>query len=131
MLHFYSKRRRVANRILDDNVAVKMGTILNQHVQDDADEDRYIRVGGLMVPSTDGKTYISSEAPGSPTTPSNPYTAYFDDPVYDTAVKPKRPSTKRTESRENLLEAAGIEDSGDYDMPLPPERTTSLKDSQR
>ena len=80
-----------------------------------------------MTPlATDGTTYVVTSSLGSPTSLKNPYSAFFDDPIYTSVAKPKRMSTiKGGDSTENLLEDA-VEDSGEYDMPDPPVRTTSL-----
>ncbi len=104
--------------------------ITNTNAQDLEEEPRYTHVnkGGRMMPlATDGTTYVVTTSLGSPTSLKNPYSAFFDDPVYSSVVKPKRMSTIKGDSTENLLED-GVEDSGEYDMPLPPVRTTSLQE---
>ena len=83
-----------------------------------------------MLPVNDNTYVIPDKRPGSPPqSPVNPYVSYFDDPVYGMPQRPRLTSKHKTESRENLLEdtCLTVEDSGDYEAPPPPERTTSLK----
>ncbi len=102
----------------------KMSPIINHNVEA-GDDDRYSRIGGLMLPLADKTTYIIAEKDQSSCSPTNPYVGYFDDPIYTSNTNTAKP--KRTESTENLLDST-VEDSGEYDTPLPPERTTSLKE---
>ena len=105
----------------------KMNPIINNNA--DNNEERYSRVGGLMLPLADTTTYvIADKDPDNPSgSPTNPYVGYFDDPLYETNTRHKMAA--RTESTENLLDStSNVEDSGEYDTPLPPQRTTSLKD---
>lgn len=97
------------------------------------DEERYIRRGGPMVPLDDKSTYvISNKAPGSPTSPTNPYTSFFDDPTYEAPSvvitrKKKLATLSKTDSKENLL---GDEEEVEAPPPLP-DRTTSLKPNEK